>query len=459
MPNEITDPNNPAGTYQPNQQDWDRASGDLNAWKDKNAAGQNINWDAARKVYDQRASTGQGNYGDWVNSTLDQSKSWLSGGTPTASTTTPTTPARGNFDLEAVRKAWAYGGKGHTQQVTPDELQQFMKQNQNILGGAELRGEKLFNNGKFIADMIGNYKTGDPNKMSRIFLDGIGANGKPRGRTPQTKPPVGPISPDGGVSDGTGRKGPGWATSHGGDNDPMRQFLNGGGAGGNGRGINPPGPPNLPPGGSSSSSSSTQSVAPIRDPRLDELYNTLMGRANQGLAVDRNNPVVRAQADAFSANQERSRRNYLADTAESSGPNANLRNEERMSAERMGQATGGFEAELMGREVQAKRDEISNALNNAQGLLTMEQQLALQQKLANMDDVIKRMGLAQSDKQFGLDLGYRNRALSQNDRQFGRDLDYRNRALNQSDDQFRDRLGFDYADRSSYWDSLYRGAQ
>lgn len=418
MPNEITDPNNPAGTYQPNQQDWDRASNDINTWKDKNAVGQNINWDAARKAYDQRASTGQGNYGDWVNSTLDQSKSWLSGGAPTTSTTTPTTPARGNFDLEAVRKAWAYGGKGHTQQVTPDELQQFMKQNQNILGGAELRGEKLFNNGKFVADMIGNYKAGDPNKMSRIFLDGIGSNGKPRvppktpPKTPPGKPPVTPPSTP---------------------KPPVIPTV-----------PTIPTAPTTVPG-----TAPAQSIAPIRDPRLDQLYETLMGRVQQGLNVDRNNPAIRGQADAFSANQERSRRNYLADTAEQLGPTANLRNESRMTAERAGQASGQFEAELMGREIAARRDEIQQALNNSQGLLTTEQQLALQNELSRMNDATQRFGIRTGD-------ATQRRGQDINQNQFGRDLDYRNRALNQNDEQFRDRLGFDYGDRSNYWDQINR---
>jgi len=174
-----------------------------------------------------------------------------------------------------------------------------------------------------------------------------------------------------------------------------------------------------------------------------------MARANQGLAVDRNNPVIRGQADAFSANQERSRRNYLADTAEGAGPTGNIRNETRLSAERVGQASGEFESQLMGREVQAKRDEIAQALASTQGLLTEEQRLALQNQLTRLNDETQRLGLSNQNSQFYA-------GLNQNQNQFGRDLDYRNRALNQNDYQFRDQMGFNYGDRSNYWDWMKR---
>lgn len=330
-------------------------------------------------------------------------------GTPGAEGAKPAQPA-GGYDLEKFRKAW-YG------QGDVNNIQGWLDKNQAFTQGVTLKNEKAYDpSGKFIADLVGNYSGAPASERTAIFLDGVGSNGKPRSVTPP---------------------GPGNLPGYKGD-----------------KGINPPGPGNLPPGRTKPPSTGIPptSVAPVRDPRLDQLYNTLMQRAQQGTNIDRNNPIIRAQADAFSANEERSRRNYLSDLAEKSGPNANLRNEARMSAEKVGQSTGGFEAELMGRELGARRQEISEALNSAQGLLTEEQRLALTNELHRLDDATRRFGIQTQDKQYYAGLG-------QNQRQFDQDLGYRNRALDQGDAQFRDRLGFDYADRSNYWDSLYRGAQ
>lgn len=158
-----------------------------------------------------------------------------------------------------------------------------------------------------------------------------------------------------------------------------------------------------------------------QDPRWQQLLDMLLQRSQQSLAIDRNDPTIRAQADPYAAQQERSSRNYLADLAEKSGPNANLRGEQRMASEHAGQAAGGYEAELIGRELVARRNEIAQALQSYQGALTFEQQQALQQKLAEMDNAIK------------------------------------NKALDQENAQFLSRLGFDTADRSSYWDWIKSG--
>ena len=103
----------------------------------------------------------------------------------------------------------------------------------------------------------------------------------------------------------------------------------------------------------------------------------------------------------------------------------------------------------MGRELTSRRDEIAQALQSRQGMLSFEQQQALTKELAKMDDAVKRLGLSQQNSQYYAGLG-------QADKHFGLDLGYRNRALNQNDEQFRDRLGFDYGDRSNYWDQIAR---
>lgn len=159
------------------------------------------------------------------------------------------------------------------------------------------------------------------------------------------------------------------------------------------------------------SSADSGGSAGLSDPRADQLFNMLLGRAQQGLAIDRNDPRIRAQSDAYAANAERSRRNYLADLAEQEGPIANLRGEQRLSAERMGQATGAFEAELLGRELTARREEIAQALASMQGLLTTDQQLTLQRELALIDDATRRLQIDQQGQQFGQQLAYNYESL------------------------------------------------
>jgi len=175
--------------------------------------------------------------------------------------------------------------------------------------------------------------------------------------------------------------------------------------------------------GGSTSQSSTSSQTPTvqKDPRFDELFNMLMSRAQQPLSGLRTDPVVRAQSDAYAANEERARRNYVSDVAESAGPLANIRGEQRMAAERVGQRTGAFEAELMGRELSARRQEISEALQMMGGLLNDQQRLSLQKELTLLDNAL------------------------------------RTTAMNNENDRFSAQLGFNYADRASYWDALRRG--
>lgn len=74
-----------------------------------------------------------------------------------------------------------------------------------------------------------------------------------------------------------------------------------------------------------------------------------------------------------------------------------------MSARLPRQRTGAFEAELIGRELVARRTEIAEALQSMQGLLTTEQQLALTKQLKKMDDALARLKL-QDASQFNADL-------------------------------------------------------
>jgi hypothetical protein len=181
---------------------------------------------------------------------------------------------------------------------------------------------------------------------------------------------------------------------------------------------------------------STQtSLEPQLRAQRDALYNTLMTRAGQGLDVNSDNPVIRRQADTYSAAQERAMQRYLANEAEAQGPYANLGSERLKAAEQFGQSSASFEAALMAKEIEARRQEIKEALSGMQGLLTTDQQLQLQRQLGLLNDMVQNRQVDVAGQNANTNL---MQALMQND-------------------QFYNNLGLTAADRASYWDAVRKG--
>lgn len=197
--------------------------------------------------------------------------------------------------------------------------------------------------------------------------------------------------------------------------------------------------------------------------RADALYNTLLQRSRQsldmfggptrtggdvgmtggnmspggagpsrtdGMSGRVTDPIIRGQVDAFGAQTERARRNYLSDVAEQRGPYANIQGERRMSAEKAGQAVGGFQAQLLGRELTARRDEIAQALAQMGGMLSGDQTRALQGELAAIDSQLRRdLGFAGIAAQ--RDLGFAGLDVSRRGQDMGMDQFLRQLALNE----------------------------
>lgn len=126
-----------------------------------------------------------------------------------------------------------------------------------------------------------------------------------------------------------------------------------------------------------------------------QLFNLLWQRANQPLNVNPKDPVIAGQVNAFGAQQQRGLRNHLSQLAEQSGPQANLAMETRMGNEKAAQSSGMLQAQLMQNEVNARRQEIMQALSQYGGLLSQEQSMALQRELAalNQDRFMRELGL------------------------------------------------------------------
>ena len=142
-----------------------------------------------------------------------------------------------------------------------------------------------------------------------------------------------------------------------------------------------------------------------------DLYNLLMGKAQQSLNIDPKDPIIANQVNAYNAQNERAGRQYLAQQAEQAGPQGNLNEEQRMVAEKSGQAGGAFQASLMQNELNARRTEIQNALNGAAGFLTDQEKLSLQQQLAQMDNALQYANLGQNAYQFDQNNIFRNSPL------------------------------------------------
>lgn len=113
---------------------------------------------------------------------------------------------------------------------------------------------------------------------------------------------------------------------------------------------------------------------PVRDPRMDALYEQLMSRANQSLKVDENDPGIRSQVDASRLQGERQLLRGLQVGAEKLGPyrTGELSNQQRMAAEGLAGNLAQIQAQLVGNEIAARRTEIAQALQGAFGILSQQ---------------------------------------------------------------------------------------
>lgn len=184
--------------------------------------------------------------------------------------------------------------------------------------------------------------------------------------------------------------------------------------------------------------------------RGDALYSTLSQRANQGLNVNAQDPIIANQVNSYRAEQERGARNSIDAMAESSGPLANLNGQRRLALENAAQSTGSMQAQLVGRELQSRRDEIAQALAQQGGMLNADQQMQLQSQLAQLDQAMKGQSLALQDKLGTSGLNNDLLRMMLQNQQF-------NSNLGSENDQFAAQYGLNSADRASYWDAVNRG--
>jgi hypothetical protein len=280
------------------------------------------------------------------------------------------------FNAEQFRKGWAYGGAGFGTRTNLGELQQYIASNPGF-AGVTIKGEKVYDpQGRYMFDAIGNFSGGNPSGMTRIALQGNSSYQRGKPKPSKSVKPVSSAA-SGGVPKTAAAPA---AVSTGG--------FNTGGLG-------------------------TQASS---------LFDLLMSRAKASENIDASDPIVKAQTDAYRTEGTRARRNYLSDVAEEAGPIANLRGERRMSAERLGQDVGGFQAQALRNAQDARRASIESALAGATGFLTDEQRMSLTNEL-------ERLRLSQQESQYGRSLAQDNSQFNRNltslESQFGRNLGQR----------------------------------
>jgi hypothetical protein len=205
--------------------------------------------------------------------------------------------------------------------------------------------------------------------------------------------------------------------------------------------------------------SETQSATPGAPPTQsttnqgtqDTVRNSYLERAVQPLNVDPNDPIIQQQVQPFAAAQERGRRQTLSEAAERAsakglGDSGALDAERRLAGERAGQATGLFESQLVGKEIETRRDEIKDALVNLKGMLSDDQVRALQKEMAELDAAVKKLGIAA-----GTDTASSEIALKRQLGLGGMNIDLMR--LLMQDRQFADTMGFNVADREAFYNN------
>jgi hypothetical protein len=138
----------------------------------------------------------------------------------------------------------------------------------------------------------------------------------------------------------------------------------------------------------------------------DAITAAIMRLLGRGEApVDANDPNIAGPTAAFRAQADtatRRARNALAERDAFLGLNSggsgsgSFDSAIQSQMEQEGRDVGSYQGNLMVQEIQARRQDVVQALQFAQG----EQKLQLESELAQMDDQLKRLGLSQQNNQF-----------------------------------------------------------
>lgn len=121
------------------------------------------------------------------------------------------------------------------------------------------------------------------------------------------------------------------------------------------------------------------------DPKSSAFFDLLMGKARGSANVDPNDPIIKAQTDAFRANASRGAKDIMALSAERGGPYQDQSAVQRSALEHAAQSTAGYSAQLSSDERAARRQDINQALSTGAQFLTAQQAQQLQEELDRLN--------------------------------------------------------------------------
>lgn len=177
-------------------------------------------------------------------------------------------------------------------------------------------------------------------------------------------------------------------------------------------------------GGAGAGAGAAGAVSPFQQ-QIRDLLMQQLGQLSRPVTAD--DPSIKGQMDAQSALAERVRQERRAAAAERAAADGLLNGGQGSGAfeadvasgyEDKGQKLSGLQADLFSREIQSRRDKVAQLLALATQSGDAESARALQLQIAQMDDVLRRMGLEQQGRQFDDQFG-----LSASQALYNRDRD------------------------------------
>lgn len=179
--------------------------------------------------------------------------------------------------------------------------------------------------------------------------------------------------------------------------------------------------------------SATPTAAPTQNTSnqggQDVYRNTLIAQMAQDEIPDVNDKVIKAQLDPYRAEFTRQMRGEVRDEAEQAfAGGQDYGSPEKVAAlERAGHKTGLMASDLVGRELQARRDQIESSLAEFGKTMSEDQRRALEKEQADLDRQLKeKLGDADIRLQEE-DQKIRREGLAQTGALGGRELDIRER--------------------------------
>lgn len=194
---------------------------------------------------------------------------------------------------------------------------------------------------------------------------------------------------------------------------------------------------------------------PARSALMGRL-NSLMDQYSQPVTAD--DPTIKASTDAYTGQVGRSVNRFkktAAERAYAEGVPSGAFDSQIGNAEMSGgRAVGDMQTQLMRDEMLSRRTSLMNTLQSAGSLLSAQDQADIQNKIANMDAVLKSAGIDVSNRGLDIQSQLGNKGLDIQELLGKLTAGNQSKSIDNQNGQFYDKLGADEADTGSSLDSI-----